>query len=112
MKAAQIDLFRQNEQQEGRRLRDEAKARLATSNGDWLETARNRMVEVIKTKGSCSSDDCWKLCPPPADAHPSVMGCLFDDERFVRIGDKLSERASARSRRISTYELRNMEDML
>lgn len=97
---------------DGKAARDKAKQRMATQNEEWLDRARSIMVEVIREKGSCSSDDCWRLCPPPASAHPSLMGCLFDDRRFVRIGDRLSERASARSRRISTYELRNMEDQL
>lgn len=110
----QIDMFRQAEQRdgrEGRRLRDEAKSKLALRNSDWLDRAREKMVEVILIKGFCSSDDCWEHCPPPPDSHPSVMGCLFDDRRFVRIGDKLSDRASARSRRISTYELHDMKEM-
>ena len=68
------------------------------------------MVQVIEKMGECSSDDCWRLCPPPEDAHPSLMGCLFDDSRFVRVGDRLSTRPSAHSRRIGVYELRGERD--
>lgn len=110
-KPAQLDMFAVRTQADGRRERDAAKRRMATANEEWLDRAREAMVTVIKEKGFCSSDDCWEKCPPPADAHPSLMGCLFDDRRFIRVGDKLSTRASARSRRISTYELTNMKEM-
>ena len=106
-KPVQIDMFRKEEMDTGRKLRDRAKERLASNNSEWLDRARATMIVVIREKGECSSDDCWALCPPPADTHPSVMGCLFDDRRFIRIGDRLSTRPSARARRISTYELKD-----
>lgn len=105
--AVQIDLFyRRPTAADGLAARDTAKNRLATENQEWLDRARSHMVAVIKEKGFCSSDDCWERCPPPEGAHPSVMGCLFDDRRFYRTGDLLSKRPSARGRRISIYELR------
>lgn len=110
-KMVQIDMFHQRTMEDGRREARHAKDRMATQNEEWLDRARSMMVSVIMKKGWCSSDDCWDICPPPADAHPSVMGCLFDDRRFVRIGDMLSKRPSARGRRISTYELKEMRDM-
>lgn len=106
----QIDMFAQRTQDDGRRARDDAKKRLASQNEEWLDRARATMVTVIRDKGECSSDDCWKLCPPPADTHPSVMGCLFDDRRFLRIGDRLTSRPEGRARRISTYELKDEPD--
>lgn len=110
-KMAQLDMFyRRQTTADGLRARDAAKSRLATENQEWLDRARSHMVETIREKGFCSSDDCWEKCPPPEGAHPSVMGCLFDDRRFVRVGDRLSTRPSARGRRISTYELKDEID--
>lgn len=106
-KPRQLDMFAKATQDEGRRRRDQAKARLADNNSDWLHRARERMVQVIRDKGECSSDDCWAFCPPPADAHPSVMGCLFDDRRFIRTGSVLTKRPEGRARRISVYELKD-----
>lgn len=109
----QLDMFatRPVERDRGAELRDQAKRKLSSENEEWLDRARLVMVGVIKDRGTCSSDDCWRLCPPPSHAHPSVMGCLFDDRRFVRSGDKLSDRPSAHRRRISLYELSDWKDM-
>jgi hypothetical protein len=103
----QADLFYKAAMDTGRQLRDAGKERLSERNQIWLARARATMVDVIRQKGECSSDDCWELCPPPIATHPSVMGCLFDDRRFVRIGDRLSKRPSAHARRISVYELKD-----
>ena len=105
---AQYDMFHvRRTTADGLKARDQAKSRLATENQEWLDRARSHMATVIREKGFCSSDDCWERCPPPKTAHPSLMGCLFDDRRFVRTGDRLSTRPSARGRRISTYELKD-----
>jgi hypothetical protein len=90
----------------GRELQREAKTRMASRNQAWLDEARATMVLVVREKGFCSSDDCWERCPPPKEAHPSLMGCLFDSPLFVRTGDMHSKRPQARARRISTYELK------
>jgi hypothetical protein len=106
-RAVQMDMFHvRPTMADGIRARDQAKRRLSTENQEWLDRARSHMAVTIREKGFCSSDDCWERCPPPESAHPSVMGCLFDDRRFVRVGDRLSTRPSARGRRISTYELK------
>lgn len=110
-KAAQLDMFRSvpTPAEIGKQKHQAAMQRFETEHAVWLSLARNKMVEVIKIHGACSSDDCWDLCPPPADAHPSVMGALFKDHRFLRVTAKKSHRESANGRWISVYELKEME---
>ena len=56
------------------------------------------------------SDDVWRYCPPPADAHPSCMGAVFKSGLFVMTGWKASTRPSAHARVIRTYRLRGDND--
>lgn len=104
----QADLFRHGPSQAelGRQKHEAAMRRFEGAYSDWLDQARATMEEVIRKNGNCTSDDCWALCPPPADAHPSLMGALFRDDRFLRVSAKKSERASANGRWISVYELK------
>jgi len=88
----------------GRQKHAAAMKRFETEHEEWLGRAREMMLTVITEKGNCSSDDCWERCPPPADAHPSLMGALFRDDRFLRITSKKSQRESANGRWISVYE--------
>lgn len=110
-KAAQLDMFRSvpTSAEIGRQKHQAAMQRFETQHAVWLHYARNKMIEVIEVRGACSSDDCWELCPPPADAHPSLMGALFRDDRFLRISAKKSQRESANGRWISVYELKEMK---
>jgi hypothetical protein len=112
-KPAQLDMFgaaprKPTEAEIAQQKLDQAMKRFETQHAVWLKLAREKMVEVIKDRGSCSSDDCWRLCPPPDDAHPSVMGALFKDPRFLRISAMRSNRESANRRWISVYELKEM----
>lgn len=106
--AIQTDLFRHTPTaaEIGRQKHAAAMERFEGLHGAWLAKARATMEQVIRETGSCSSDDCWALCPPPADAHPSLMGALFKDSRFLRISAKKSQRESANGRWISVYELK------
>ena len=106
-KAVQSDLFKHvpTQAEIGRQLKEQALDCIETAWSDWLAKARDTMAKVCLEKGQCTSDDCWELCPPPADAHHNIMGCLFRDRRFVRVSATQTKRASGRARWISVYEL-------
>ena len=79
---------------------------------DWLKDAREKAYRHAREFGAVCSDDVHALCPLPPWVHHNVMGAVFRDERFVRVGYKQSTRPSGHARVISQYELRNMEEHL
>ena len=112
---SQQDLFRKGPS--GAELRDHALKTFEAREKPWLERARARMVDHASVQSALAgydfevcSDDVWKFCPPPADAHPSVMGTVFKSSLFVMTGWKASTRPSAHARVIRTYRLRGEDD--
>ena len=103
MKAFQMPMF---DLAEGQRRRDLGLERVTERNDTWIAAARETMVALARQQTTVTSDDVWKYCPPPSDAHPSVMGGIFKDDRFFRTGTRQSKRPSAHARWISEYELK------
>ena len=107
--ADQSDLFRKGPT--GAELRDQALRKLEYHEQPWLGRARAAMVELLSDgMRNVSSDDVWAYCPPPADAHPSVMGTVFKGGLFIMTGWRASTRPSAHARVIRTYRLRGDND--
>ena len=105
----QADLFRKGPT--GAELRDQALRKFEYHEQPWLGRARAAMVELGSLcQTDFSSDDVWKFCPPPADAHPSVMGTVFKCSLFIQTGWKASTRPSAHARTIRTYRLKGEDD--
>jgi len=106
----QQDLFRKGPT--GEQLKHYHLKRLEEREGDWLQRARIMMFQLAQDRPDLevSSDHVWQFCPPPADCHPSVMGPIFRDRRFVAVGWKASTRPSAHARVIRTYRLRGDDE--
>jgi hypothetical protein len=105
----QPDLFRKGPT--GEQLRDLALERFEVREAPWITRARITMVELLRDgQLFVCSDDVWRYCPPPADAHPSVMGTVFRQRAFVQSGWIASTRPSAHARVIRTYRLRGEDD--
>ena len=103
--AQQADLFR--DPRSGLELKAEALGRFELRESNWIMRARQRMVELaLESQREVCSDDVWRLCPPPVDVHPSVMGPVFRGGLFVRTGYRASTRPSAHARVISVYRLK------
>lgn len=114
----QNDLFRQTVGPSGEQLKKEAFQKLDSKHGRWIHWAREQVYQLLVKRTAdheafpltaplptVTSDDIWDRWPPPADAHPSVMGPVFSDRRFLREGYQKSKRPSAHSRVISVYVL-------
>lgn len=82
------------------------KPNFENSNGPWLNAARAIAIGIIRQHGSATAEDVRKLCPPPPDAHPNVMGALFKDIRFEPIGFEEARRKTSKGRIIRRYKLR------
>ncbi len=103
---AQLDLLSGLEK--GLIRKEAAHYAFETENAEWLGRARDAMAKLAEER-EVTSDDVWRLCPPPKDAHHSVMGVLFKDARFVRVGSQQTRRAEGRARWISIYALKGTE---
>lgn len=106
---SQQDLFRKGPS--GEELKRQALQKFELHETVWLSRARLVMCNML-AESDCevSSDDVWRRCPPPADAHPSCMGAIFKQPYFVTTGWKASTRPSAHARVIRTYRLRRQDD--
>lgn len=95
----------------GAELRDQALQKFEVREAPWITRARITMAELLRDgQLFVCSDDVWRYCPPPADAHPSVMGTVFKARAFVQTGWIASTRPSAHARVIRTYVLRGEDD--
>ena len=105
----QTDLFRKGPS--GTELRDHALRKYELQETVWLSRARLAMCNLLADgQHEVSSDDVWRYCPPPADAHPSCMGAIFKQSYFVTTGWRASTRPSAHARVIRTYRLKGEDD--
>ncbi len=73
----------------------------------WLAQARQAAAAIAREKGSVTIDDVRALCPPPDTADPRILGRVFHDERFARIGFRNSARRACHGRPIGIFCLRN-----
>jgi hypothetical protein len=95
----------------GAELRDAALKKFLDTEAPWIERARAALLQLPRYgQEEFSSDDVWRVCPPPAAAHPSVMGSVFKSGLFIQTGWKASTRPSAHARVIRTYRLRRQDD--
>jgi hypothetical protein len=104
---AQRDLFPWPDRPTGEELKRYHLERFENREAQWYRYARAKAVEWLQANPGAwiSSDWVWQHCPPPADAHPSIMGPVFRDHRFTHMGYTKSKRASAHARVISLYAL-------
>ncbi len=73
----------------------------------WLMTARNLAEAIAIEKGTVTVNDVREACPPPDDDDPRVMGGVFRDKRFTRIGYRNSRRRACHGRPIGIFALRD-----
>lgn len=101
MPEVQTDFFKSGEE-----LKKEAMERIAGNYPEYLKEARAVAKAFARDYGSVSSDEVWARCPPPGWAHVNVMGAVFKDRDFIRLGYRPSKRPSAHARVIAYYKLR------
>jgi len=87
----------------GNQLADQGVAQVALGNEQWVAEARRQAMAYARQHGSVTSDDVHRLCPPPSDAHPNLMGAVWRKCDLQAVGYKQSERPSARGRVIRVW---------
>lgn len=74
--------------------------------GEWLAKAREVAFTIAERRGTVTINDVRKICPPPADVDPRVMGAVFMSRVFKRVGYIDSNRATCHGRPIGIFGLR------
>lgn len=72
----------------------------------FLERARAAARRIALVQGELTVDDIRKVCPPPADVDPRVMGAVLKSSEFEAIGYRRSERRINHGRPIAIFRLR------
>ena len=75
---------------------------------DWLWNARAHARRLLATRDWITVDDIREACPPPRDAHPTVMGAVFKHADFETTGEYVpSRRPQTHGRPIMKFRLTN-----
>lgn len=69
----------------------------------WLADARAVAWQLGEGGRPVCVDDVRRLCPPPQDADPRVMGAIMYRPAWVRVGDRNSGRKTCHKRRVSMF---------
>lgn len=86
-----------------RAARDEAIEKLELSQGDWLRKAKQIAFDLCIVIGSFTVDDVRRICPPPKDCDPRIMGALVRDKRFEPLDFVNSRRVTSHYRAIRRF---------
>jgi hypothetical protein len=62
----------------------------------WLEEARSAAYKIGCTGGTVTINDVRRVCPPPVDVDPRVMGGVFLRSTWRKVGYLSSSRAHGR----------------
>lgn len=83
--------------------------RVKENNAQWIKEARAVAMEILSIKGEICSDDVHEAFPPPADAHPNVMGALMRDLGLKAVGFRPTTRPSGHGRVIRVYRKKEQQ---
>jgi hypothetical protein len=87
-------------------LRDSALNLLERTRADWILRARGVAHNIILRKGWVTADDLREVWPVPDGWDCRVVGAVFRDRRFLKIGTTVTERVTSHGRPISVFRLR------
>lgn len=92
--------------------RDIAIDLLERTRADWIQRARIVAHNIIIGRqhywlgGWVTADDLREVWPVPVGQDARVVGAVFRDKRFVKMGYTATERPSSHSRPIAVFRLR------
>lgn len=91
----------------GRNERDRVLTALEEHRPDFIAAARMAAVEHARQFGVVTINDVRAKCPPPENVDPRVMGAVFRDKRFVKVGYENSSRSTCHARPIAKFRLKH-----
>ena len=90
----------------GRALKHEAHQAFEERAGWWLGQARRVAREVCREKGSVTSDDVLAVVGLPNGVHHNVVGTIFKERCWVRVGFTQTKRPEGHARLIGVWRLK------
>jgi len=83
----------------------EALAHFEATKRMYLNQARATAVVLLKRKKTITVDDVRKVCPPPENVDPRIMGAIFNTQLFESCGFVNSVRKACHHRPIRKFRL-------
>ena len=77
-----------------------------SSRSDWLEQARSVAWTIGKNGGTVTINDVRRVCPPPVEVDPRVMGAVFLRKLWRKVGYSNSSRSESHGRPVALFELK------
>lgn len=74
----------------------------------WLSDARVKALWLAET-GDVTTDDIWKVCPPPASVDGRLVSKVFDRAEWEIVGYRHSERGRNNARQIAVWRRKKAE---
>jgi hypothetical protein len=75
----------------------------------FLERCRALAAMVCRERGTVSINDVRQFITVPPGVHPSVLGAVFRDKRFKKVGLTEASHPEAHARIVRVYQLSNKE---
>lgn len=73
----------------------------------YIYAARGLAVRICRERGEVTINDIRQQLPPPEDMHPSVLGAVLRDRRFIHTGRYTSAKHTAsHARKVGIYQLK------
>lgn len=83
--------------------KDAALAALEEARADYLAEARETAIQLSIQRYRITIDDVRRLCPPPPDIDPRVMGAVFAGKLWEIVGYRRSKRSTCHTRPIQIF---------
>lgn len=76
----------------------------------YIYAARGLAVRICRERGEVTINDIREKLPPPEDMHPSVLGAVLRDKRFIHTGRYTSAKHTAsHARKVGIYKLKEKQ---
>jgi len=73
---------------------------------EWLQQARAAAYAIGSDGCAITINDVRRVCPPPVDVDPRIMGAVFLRKYWQKIGYLNSNRNQCHGRPVAIYELK------
>ena len=77
---------------------------------EFLERCRSLAALICRERGTVSINDVRQFITVPPGVHPSVLGAVFRDKRFRKVGLTEASHPQAHARIVRVYQLSNKEN--
>ena len=89
--------------QAGTRLKEMGIARVAANGADWLGMARDVARQLAQRGAIVTSDDVLEVAGLPMGVHHNVIGAIFTERGWIRVGFTHTKRIGSHARIISKW---------